>query len=349
MRYIFYNQYIEYRKNKTDRIIYTFDGIPIKTGLVDDDMKIGRITVLFIFVAVLLTTAAYAAEANFTASSLTANDVDCRKCHTESPHVIHANKPVECVNCHGDKLQVSIPQCTKCHNGPIHQVHAGKVATQTCSYCHKTITPIHNNLLSGAVCSHCHKDLIAVHGNDQACVKCHKSPPNIVKPVKAQGMTLICQDCHTSSSVASIHGTADNKTACYNCHKGTSNAVGSEVPHLIHANIVDCKSCHQENGQVVVPQCTRCHDIEALHAFNKIGTLTSQSGLKCSVCHASETQLSGIKSTPAVTPTSISTITETAIVDITPQTPDAPSTRMPGFEIAYAIGILVIGYVLRKH
>ena len=58
--------------------------------------------------SVVFTTAAYAAEATFSASMLTANDVNCEKCHTDTPHVIHANKPVECVNCHGDKLNISI-------------------------------------------------------------------------------------------------------------------------------------------------------------------------------------------------------------------------------------------------
>src|SRR5659263_462358 len=107
-------------------------------------MRIGKIIILLIFISVVFTTAVYAAEANFSASLLTASDVNCKKCHTDTPHVIHAKKPVECVNCHGDKLNVTIPNCTKCHNGPIHQVHAGKVNTQKCEYCHKTIAVVHN-------------------------------------------------------------------------------------------------------------------------------------------------------------------------------------------------------------
>lgn len=312
-------------------------------------MRIGRVIILLIFMSVAFATAAYAAEANFTASSLTANDVNCKKCHTDTPHIIHAKKPVQCIDCHGDKLDVAIPKCTKCHNGPIHQVHAGKVATQTCAYCHKTIADVHNNLLSDAVCSHCHKDLIVVHGNDAACVKCHKSPPNIVKPLKSQGMVLICQDCHASTSVATIHGTVDNKTACYNCHKGTSQVTGSEVPHIIHASIVECKSCHQENGQVVVPKCTKCHDIDKLHAFEKIGKLTSQNGLNCAACHASETQLSGAKAAPtaATTPVNI-VVSPTAKIEITPQVPQASSTKIPGFEAIYVIGLMIAGYIARK-
>ncbi|NJD52842.1 MAG: hypothetical protein FIB07_08255 [Candidatus Methanoperedens sp.] len=315
-------------------------------------MKIGRFIILLIFIPVVFSTAAYAAEANFTASLLTANDVNCKKCHTDTPHIIHANKPVECVNCHGDKLNVSVPQCTKCHNGPIHQVHAGKVATQTCAYCHKTITDVHNNLLKDAVCSHCHQDLIQVHGNNEACVKCHKSPPAIVKPLQSEGMTLICQNCHSASSVATIHGGVDEKKGCYGCHKGTSKASGSEIPHAIHASKVDCQNCHQENGQVVVPKCTRCHDIDTLHAFNKIGKLTSQSGLQCSACHTEETKLSApqaVPSQPAITVTTVSAV-ETAKPGNTPDNtiPQASPVKSPGFTGILAIGLVIAGYIIRK-
>ena len=312
-------------------------------------MRIGKIFILLIFMSVAFATAAYAAEANFSASLLTANDVNCKKCHTDTPHVIHAKKPVECVNCHGDKLTVSIPQCTKCHDGPIHQVHAGKVATQTCAYCHKTITGVHNNLISDAVCSHCHKDLIEVHGKDAACVKCHKSPPGIVKPLKSEGMTLICQNCHATSSVATIHGDLDDKKGCYGCHKGTSKAAGSDIPHVIHATKVDCQGCHQENQQVVVPRCTRCHDIDKLHAFNKIGKLTSQSGLKCSACHADETKLSGAQTAPSKPEITAVSSAETVNVETTPQKPDtAATTQIPGFEVVSAIGLLIAGYMARR-
>ncbi|NJD78732.1 MAG: hypothetical protein FIB08_16845 [Candidatus Methanoperedens sp.] len=307
-------------------------------------MRIIRLAIILTVLAAVFTTAAYAAEANFSASSLTAKDVDCKKCHTDTPHVIHANKPVDCVQCHGDKLTVAIPQCTKCHDGPIHQVHAGKVATQTCSYCHKDIQGIHNALTSDAVCSHCHKDLIEVHGQDNSCTKCHKTPPNIVKPLKSPEMTLVCQNCHPATSVATIHGEATDKKGCYNCHKGTSKAQGSEVPHIIHATKVECKGCHEENGKVVVPQCTRCHDIDALHAFNKIGRLNSQSGLQCSICHP---EISQGSSPQAARPTQATQApAETIKAESTPG--ETGGAKIPGFEAALTIGVLIAGYMARR-
>lgn len=297
---------------------------------------------LFIVMAVFATMVAYAAQENFQASSLTAKDVDCKKCHTDTPHIIHAKKAVDCVNCHGDKQSVSIPVCTKCHDGPIHQVHAGKVATQTCAYCHKTITQIHNNLMSDAVCSHCHKDLLEVHGKDDSCTKCHKSPPAIVKPIKSPEMILICQNCHPASSVATIHGAVDDKTGCYNCHKGTSKAVGPEVAHVIHATKVDCKGCHEEKGKVVVPQCIRCHEIDKLHDFNKIGKLTSASGLKCEVCHADESKLSAPKPTPVKTAVMTATAAPNETVRL------GSTERTPGFAGVMAIGILFAGYLMLR-
>lgn len=304
-------------------------------------MKIIRIIGLLIVIA-LFTTVVYAAEANFSASSLTAKDVDCKKCHADTPHVIHAKKPVDCVACHGDKLSVSVPKCTKCHDGPIHQVHAGKVNTQTCAYCHKDIDGVHNALTSDAVCSHCHKDLIEVHGKNDSCTKCHKSPPVIVKPVKAEGMVLICQDCHPATSVATIHGAVDEKKGCYECHKGTSKATGSEIPHVIHATKVECKGCHEENGKVVVPKCTRCHDIDTLHAFNKIGKLTSQSGLQCSTCHP---EISGTQTAPPKQPDQVPA--ETAKPEST-QKPQDTGVKTPGFGAVLAIGMLFTGYMVRK-
>jgi len=154
-------------------------------------------------------------------------------------------------------------------------------------------------------------------------------------------MILICQTCHPASSIATIHGAVDNKTGCYNCHKGTSEAVGAEVAHVIHSTKVDCKGCHEDKGKVVVPQCTRCHEIDNLHAFSKIGKLTSTSGLKCAVCHADETKLSGTKATPVQTQAQ-------AVITATPaETVGMVSTtKIPGFTAALAIGILFAGYMM---
>ncbi len=256
-----------------------------------------RRTLLLVLIVIIFMMTALAVEtnvtnvttvtttANFSASSLTAQDVNCAKCHTNTPHIIHAPKPVTCENCHGDKLSVSIPQCTKCHNGPIHQVHT-KGLGKGCANCHKDIEPIHTNLTNEAVCSHCHKDIIDVHGANQSCSKCHKTPPNIVRPLKLEGMVLVCQDCHPATSVATIHGDVNNKQGCYECHKGASNLTGSSIPHTIHSTKATCEQCHQENGKIVVPQCTRCHDIDTLHTFDKIGKLTT--GLRCQICHPGE-------------------------------------------------------------
>jgi len=328
-------------QNQNERIIYVGN---IDKGRVFG-MKIIRIIISLIIITVIYGTAVYAAEPAFSASSLTAKDVNCKKCHTATPHIIHANKSAQCVDCHGDKLSVSIPQCTKCHDGPIHKVHAGKVATQTCAYCHKTITEVHNGLMSEAVCSHCHKDLIQVHGADAACVKCHKSPPDIVKPIKSATMILICQNCHTNSSAATIHGQVTDKKGCYNCHKGTSNAVGSDIPHAIHASKVECKNCHEENGKVVIPQCTRCHDIDAIHAFNKIGKLTSTTGLRCAACH---TEVTNLSPTPGQTQAAQTTSKPAEVVSTTLQPQPTGTEKVPGFSGLMVAAMLLTGYLVRR-
>ena len=328
-----------------------------------------RKALLLVLVAIILVMAVHAETnktndinktigTNFLVSSLNASNVDCKKCHIDVPHIIHAQKQVSCENCHGNKTSVTIPQCTKCHDGPIHKVHAGKIE-KGCQYCHKNITSIHTNLIGDTVCSHCHKDLIQVHGENQSCAKCHKTPPEIVKPLKAEGMTIICQDCHPATSMATIHGNVDSKQGCYNCHRGASKINGSEIPHTIHQDKASCKYCHEENGKVVVPQCTKCHKIDELHAFNKIGKLTAQSGLRCSICHADivkSTKDIGIATAGTNVTEKIEVNTNVTKVEETvkeiQKTPESQKEeakgplKVPGFDIIPGIAILYI--VARK-
>lgn len=305
----------------------------------------GRVLLLALVVVMIITTV-QAAETNFSTSSLTAKDVNCKKCHIDTPHIIHAPKSVNCENCHGDKLSVSIPQCTKCHGGPdasIHKVHADKIE-KGCEYCHKNIVSVHTNFTSEAVCSHCHKDIVEVHGKNQSCIKCHKAPPEIVKPLKSKEMILVCQNCHPQTSVATIHGEINEKKGCYDCHKGRSDLNGSEVPHIIHQTKASCKDCHEDNGKVVVPQCTKCHNIDELHAFGKIGKLTS--GLNCQVCHPGETKPVEItKTAKEVTENkTIADSKETNIIPKSQQKEEEPA-KVPGFGIISGIVIL---YIIRK-
>lgn len=302
-----------------------------------------KVLIYVLLIIAIITATVQAEEANFSASLLTAKDVNCRKCHIDTPHIIHAAKPVNCENCHGDKKSVAIPQCTKCHDGPIHKVHAGKIE-KGCEYCHKNITPVHTNLISEAVCSHCHKDLIEVHGKSEACVKCHKSPPEIVKPLKAEGMVLICQNCHPKTSVATIHGDINERQGCYNCHKGASQLNGSEIPHQIHKEKESCKNCHEESGKVVVPQCTKCHDIDKLHAFNKIGKLTS--GLTCQVCHPGESKPVEAKKVED-TVKQVQTVVEDKKTEISKEKETQKEEKsIPGFGIAS--GIVALYIIMRK-
>lgn len=316
-------------------------------------MKIGTLLLLAVMMIMAAQTETQA-EPNFSASLLNASDVDCKKCHTDTPHIIHAGKPAAtCESCHGDKQSVAIPKCTKCHDGTIHKVHAGKVSTQTCDYCHKTVSQIHTNLTSKTVCSHCHKDLIEVHGKSESCVKCHKSPPDIVKPIKSPEMILICQDCHPSTSVATIHGDVDSKQGCYNCHKGKSALNGSEIPHSIHADKASCKDCHEDKGNVIIPKCTKCHDIDALHAFGKIGTKTD---LKCQICHPETAKTSQDENSTQSSPTVQTTVERNITNTSTDSIPNIATTTnvqdlsavpaVPGFGIIS--GIVALCIIVRK-
>lgn len=312
-------------------------------------MKI-RILLLLTIIFIIAVQTVASVEANFSASSLDAGDVNCKKCHTATPHIIHAQKPAAtCEKCHGDKQSVAIPQCTKCHDGTIHKVHEGKVSTQTCDYCHKTVNQIHINLTNNAVCSHCHRDLVEVHGQKESCAKCHKTAPNIVKPLKSEGMILVCQNCHPATSVATIHGDIDSKQGCYNCHKGASKMNGSEIPHTIHADKTSCQNCHQEEGKVVVPQCKKCHKIDEVHAFIKIGMLTSN--LRCKICHPGITAVKGTGAQAVPTDAVITgeNVTNESIAPVTTTTTgeiQGSPKMISGFGIVS--GIIALCMVIRK-
>ena len=271
-----------------------------------------------------------------------AEDVDCKECHAESPHVIHTGQPVQCVDCHGETLSIKIPQCLQCHTGPIHQVHGPKVATEDCSYCHSGIETFHTELIANTLCSHCHRDLVDVHGGpDVSCEACHATAPNIVVPPKLEGTTVVCQNCHTATDVALIHGDAENRTACYNCHRPGAQEVqaASEIPHFIHIPAVDCNSCHlsQETGKVYLPECAQCHQADDIHAYNKIALKTAGTGLRCSVCHPmADDEVTTATAAPTKAP--VSTV-ET----------EEPSTGIPGFGAVLAISSLALLYIARRY
>jgi hypothetical protein len=99
---------------------------------------------------------------------------------------------------------------------------------------------------------------------------------------------------------------------------------------------------------VVVPKCTRCHDIDKLHAFNKIGKLTSQSGLQCPACHPGESNPAGAQAAPKIQETkSQPEITGTAKIETTSQQ-QAEGMKIPGFAGVLAVAILATVYLVMR-
>ena len=306
--------------------------------------KLIFISLIALFVAMLAIPAS--AEEGFSVTTLDAKDVDCRlACHSANPHSIHAGKPVTCVNCHGETLSVAIPKCENCHNGPIHDVHKGKVATEDCSYCHQGLDSVHNTVLADSVCAHCHKDLIVVHGGEaESCTKCHRTAPDIVKPVKTVDMDIVCQACHVSGSVASIHGNESNKQACYNCHRpGEGEVSATQIPHNIHIPDVTCTACHMEDERIIVPECIRCHQVDDLHSFDVVG-VKSKDDMKCNVCHpnsyfgGSDVPAEVVENSPA----------EEVTTEESTEVESEEGPALPGFGIISAIGAISALYFVSR-
>lgn len=298
-----------------------------------------------LFVAFLAIPAS--AEEGFSMTILDAKDVDCSsECHAVNPHTIHASKPVSCVDCHGESLSIAIPQCANCHAGQIHDVHKDKVDTQDCSYCHQTLEIVHNSALGSSVCIHCHKDMITDHGGEvDSCVKCHSTVPNIVKPFKTVDMDIVCQTCHVSENIASIHGNESNKKACYDCHRpGEGDVTASQIPHNIHIPAITCIACHMEDESITVPECVKCHDIDELHSFGSVGT-KSKDDMKCSACHPNSYLGS---ENPAPVEQEAVVPKEDINEEIAPIEQEDDNSILPGFGIISAIGAIAALYFVNR-
>lgn len=287
-------------------------------------------------------------ETQFASLTLTAGDVDCDACHVENPHIIHKQKldtgRVTCEACHGKAFEIGIPTCTKCHYGAIHQVHISKVNTEDCTYCHKDLEKVHYTLLGGKelVCTHCHGEVVAEHGvGMDSCMKCHKTAPDIVKPIKSAGMAIVCQACHVYDDAATIHGDLSDPTGCYKCHRTTLNATVTEIPHNLHIPInVGCEMCHLPSGtKVIIPLCGDCHNAAGIHLLSKIGV--SDVAPDCTICHgkAPEARVREAQLSAEATPTEEKPVE----VEATPA-----GKKLPGFEALFTVAALIFIYWRRR-
>ena len=300
---------------------------------------------LAVIILVTLTAAVtYGAEVEtqFASLTLTADTVNCADCHKENPHILHKQKldagRVTCEACHGAAFEIGIPECIKCHSGPIHEVHIGRVKTEDCTFCHQDLEAVHYTVFGGKelVCAHCHGEIVAVHGEGMdSCVKCHKTAPDIVKPVKSGGMAITCQACHVYDDAATIHGDLDDPTGCYKCHRTTPNATVAEIPHNLHLPIgVTCEMCHIPSGnQIIIPPCSNCHDAVGIHMLSEIGI--SATAPECSVCHGQSPD-KVVKETPTVA-------AATPVDEKPPEVETTPAAgETPGFEGLVAVAMLML-------
>ncbi len=294
------------------------------------------------------------AEVEFGTIALDAANVDCAKCHPGSPHTLHEEKMkqnlVTCEACHGEALDIAIPQCEKCHYGTIHDVHIKKVETEDCTYCHGDINTHHNNeILDTTVCAHCHRDLVDVH---QGCEACHKTAPDIVKPLQPAGVTIICQDCHTQDDLVHVHGEETNTSICYMCHRPEGNKEGRDldadvIAHLIHLpDLATCEECHMPEGKVIIPQCSNCHDLTGLHLITVVPP--TQRELSCSVCHP-ETSVPAVAES-IKTPATGEVVETPATTATEGEEPEAAETKksIPGYGASLLAVTGLLAYAVRR-
>lgn len=298
-------------------------------------------TRLLITITLIFAISVFTAGAEESVVELDATDVNCFQCH-EDIHVFHSEKGLQCEMCHGEKLDIRIPQCTNCHSGPIHNIHKRKVESMPCSGCHTNIEGKHESILGNSVCEHCHKDLIGIHGGElEACNRCHGSGSRITKPATATGMTVVCENCHQADSIATIHGSKDDAQTCYRCHReGVDDTETTKIPHIIHLPKVECMTCHWDlkEDSIVIPKCSECHSVDRIHAFSNIGN-KMRGSVECSICHPAMSVQKNMDEITEIEGKPISTPEPTVVPTSTPP--------LTGFGLVSVLTVFGLLYFLR--
>lgn len=266
----------------------------------------GNKRVLFMVLALLLTTAlAWAAQKPSPAPPKPTND-ECLACHGDPTLTKEVNGKRVSLFVNPDTFKISIHggmfTCVDCHTDLKSAPHDGTPAKVSCATCHADEQGIYDR-------SYHAKAIKAGDGQAATCVNCHGSPHELLPAsdpksrVNHANIPATCGSCHGQKKLMeasghsaqpflsyedSVHGRAvaggsEKAAVCTDCH-GTHEILAASDPNssIFKFNVpTTCAKCHQPvkqefmqsiHGQAIArgngqaPVCTDCHGIHTIKA-----------------------------------------------------------------------------------
>jgi len=239
---------------------------------------------------------------------------NCQDCHGGAHEVLaaadakspvnHANIPVTCGRCHGQKfLMESTGESAQpfiSYQDSVHgrAVESGSTQAAVCTDCHSAheILPANNP-----------KSPIYKFNVPATCGKCHSAVENTFMQsihgqgiARGNGLAPVCTDCHGIHSIkspvnlnAAVSGKNISKDICARCHEGVRLSQEFGVPGNRVATYFD--SYHglaAEGGSVVAANCSSCHGVHNILPSSDPRSTVNKANLDatCGQCHKGVTQ-----------------------------------------------------------
>jgi cytochrome b subunit of formate dehydrogenase len=239
---------------------------------------------------------------------------NCQDCHGGAHEILgaddpkspvnHANIPVTCGRCHGQKFLVA---------------SNGESAQSFVSYQESVHgLAIEKGSKKAAVCTDCHGAHEILPANDQkspiykfnvpaTCGKCHSAvAETFMQSIHGQGiargngLSPVCTDCHGIHTIKA-HTDPDSpvseqnisKDTCARCHQGVRLSQEFGVPgNRVTSYLDSYHGLAVEGGSVVAANCSSCHGVHnILPSSDPRSTINRANlGATCGKCHIGVTQ-----------------------------------------------------------
>ena len=239
---------------------------------------------------------------------------NCQDCHGGAHEILaaddakspvnHANVPVTCGRCHGQKFLVEgngeSAQTFMSYQESVHGLATEKGSTKAavCTDCHGTheILPANNS-----------KSPIYKFNVPATCGKCHAAvSQTFMQSIHGQGISRgnglspVCTDCHGIHSIkahidpnSSVSEQNVARTTCARCHEGVRLSQEFGVAGNRVSTYMD--SYHglaAEGGSAVVANCASCHGVHNILPSSDPRSTINKANLDatCGKCHQGVTQ-----------------------------------------------------------
>lgn len=236
------------------------------------------------------------------------------------PGTVNPGLTNACGLCHGNpavNIATSGASCTPaCHSGTTHAGysagHTITTASAACTVCHTAdLSTTHGAMANMEKCAICHSN--PANGTKTAdCASCHAGVDHELQHATTVSISCTGAECHSGTSLTSIHINAGTALTCDSCHK----SVAPKVITAIASHDRACTSCHEaaspHGNEATIHAATLGADYVLMgagpsdwdhgadwstfvecslcHSANLVTTHTN----RCSVCHAGASPASSL-------------------------------------------------------